>query len=658
MGDHELSEKQISQLLGRPARAVLTYREPVDDNPVPRLAARIKAGESIEEVYGDKYTEVFANVRRYDVNGDYVLVNSDTGLPIIDFVVGGVDSIDSVAALVSYPSDDTDDYGDDIYIHALVRPDGRMYNLGHSRCYNDVYYDTYFDWPVTDVQRLWLPGLYLVDLDIENEPDQVVIMLKDGDGIVRVSQMHDGIEFYPEDLVMVCDPDSEEWDGFGETGEPEIIRVDEDRTVTVLLSSDKDSQPQHVLVYDATLPTGKVNILFDSGMDDFVRTLYLVKDGKKSVLEEEIGDYGWMDENEGLAYIKMYDGSYSVYSLEDCRFVVENLEERPDDTGIYSTGDGRKNLVSKNGNLFGEPVADLTYLGGLAFTPIGSKLRGRYFAIATLDDGNISYVDTRTGKPLYDRPLPPESYPYSDTMVVREMPVKTEDGNATEVETRCAVFTLDGERRSDWFDKLTVNPAYVIRKEGEAAEYNVIDPETGKLVFEDWLAGNPVTLGMSWSKDPHSDTYYLLKATRKSDGKSTLLKATCPVYKDGDDSYGHGYPRFSDTGIGWHRYIEKIANAGGCVAAQDFPGSYEPADDTPKDEYRRHLVTTLYDFKTGKHAGPFPTNLAYAALNAMADEYAPAERRSYLSPETAIAMAIGSCPDWTGYVDRYCKEHE
>jgi hypothetical protein len=398
-----------------------------------------------------------------------------------------------------------------------------------------------------------------------------------------------------------------------------------------------------------------VNILLDSGKDYVPCTLYLIKDGEKSVLAEDIGEYDWMDEHEGLVYVEMSDGSYSVYSLEECRFVAENLADKPDDSGIYSTGDGRKNLISKKGNLFGEPVADLTYLGGLAATPIGSKLRGHYFAIATLDDGNISYVDTRTGKPLYDRPLPPKSYPYSDTMVVREMPVKTEDGNATEVETMSAIFTLDGERRSDWFDRFTANPAYVSRGEGEAAEYNVVDPETGKLVFEDWLAVDPVTMGMSWSKDPHSDTYYLVKVTRKSDGKSTLLKATSPVFEYGDDSYGHDYPRFSDTGIGWHLHVQKIANAGGCAAAQDFPGNYEAKKG---EDARTHLLTTLYDFRTGKHAGPFPTNLAYAALEAMAGEYAPAERRSYLSPETAIAMAIGSCPDWLEYVDNYCKEHE
>ena len=655
MGDHELSEKQISQLLGRPARTVLTYQEPVDDNPVPRLAARIKAGESIEEVYGGKYTEVFANVRRYSVNDDYVLVNTDTGLPIVDFAVSWVESIDSMAALVSYASGDTDDYGDDITIQALVRPDGRMYDLGHSRCYNDAYYNTYFDWPVNTVQRLWLPGLYLVDLDIENEPDQVVIMLKDGDGIVRVSQQHDGIEFYPEDRIMVCDPDSEEWDSFGETGEPEIIRVNDNREVAVLLSSDKHDQPEHILVYDTTLPAGTVNILYDSGEDDPQCTLYLVHDGGTEVLAEDIGEYGWMDEHEGLAYIEMSDGSYSVYSLEECRFVAENLAGKPDDSGIYATDDGRKNLISKRGNLFGEPVADLNYIGGLTATPIGSKMRGHYFAVVTLDDGNISYVDVRDGKPLYDRPLPPKSYPYSDTMVVREMPVKTEDGNATEVEKRSAIFTIDGERRSDWFDRFTSNPAYVSRGEGEAAEYNVIDPETGKLVFEDWLAVNPVTLGMSWADDPHGDSYYLVKATRKSDGKSTLLKATCPIFQYSDEGYGHEYPRFSDTGIGWHRHVEKIANAGGCAAAQDFPGNYEAKEG---EDARPHLLTTLYDFRAGRSAGPFPTPLAYKALEAMAEEYAPEERRKYVSPETAIAMAIGTCPDWTGYVDNYCKEHK
>jgi hypothetical protein len=266
----------------------------------------------------------------------------------------------------------------------------------------------------------------------------------------------------------------------------------------------------------------------------------------------------------------------------------------------------------------------------------------------TLDDGSVDFVDMKTGKPLYNRPLHPDSYPYTEKLVVHETHRDEGPGSAT----RKAIFDLEGNQTSEWFDDFGKNGLYAERGENE---HNVIDPETGKMFFDEWLPEAPESLGYTWTEG--DDGYFMVKV-RRGDGKYGALLYTYRGIDMGDGNKTRDYPRVSDSGIGWHRFVEALDNTRGIVSAQDFPGSYEPADGTPKEEYRSHLVTTMYDVREGRSTGTWPTALVLLALDHMAQEYGDSEYNKYVAKTAAIAKAIGSCPDWTGYVDRYCEENE
>ena len=654
MGDHELSEKQISQLLGRPVRTVLPYVEPdvAADNTLDKLAARIKAGESVQEVYGMRGTQVLEGVTVYDIDGEgYAIVNDSTGLPLIDTLVTDYDRLDSRAFLASYPTGETDDYGDDITHQSLIRRDGRVYPLGGA---GEDYGDTVFSRRIYNVTPLWdeEPGLYMVELDNPDMPDTAVIYLDDT-GVEFITTMHEEITVYNKDHIILCDKEKLSWDNWGERGEVEIVRVDPGGKAVKLLCSDNDYEPRDVLEYAFALPAGEVRILYDSGADDPETELYLVKGGEKIHLMHDIGEYGYIDDLEGTVYVESSEGDYSVFSMKTCNFILEHLPGRPDREGIYRTEDGRKNAVVGTHLLLRRPAKDLEYIGILETRlPIGSRMAQghHYFYKVTGDDGKVAFLDKATGEPLYGRTLPSGAYPYSDDIVL------IEDADKDEV-NKFALFTLDGKRRCEWFAKFGLDGAIIEKIDGEDRLYNLVDQATGKTLLDEWspIRIEPMT---TWKNEEGTKLNRLIKVGR-GDGKCTIMVSTRDILPDDNMSP----PSFSDTGIGWHRFIEPLATYSNAYAfiIQDLPGSdaqaSEDADGKP------HLLSRLYVMSTGKSTRQVPHTVMQAALTKALSKVLGTDfntkpvdhyRNTYVSLLLSKCEERGTC--WIDLVDRFLDE--
>ena len=637
MGDHELTEKDLSRLLGRPMRTVLPY---IENEETGSLTASIKKklarGMTPEEIYGTNSTQVWDNAVMYrTTNYNYILVNTQTMLPIIDDEIDRWEALDGRAIYASITTG-TDEYDSDVQVDFLIRKDGQMFALGTGdmdACdeYDPMYYNA-----ISSVGTNGIEGLYLVRLDNGETYDMVLVYLPETAGPYGVTDVHEEITVYAADGLVVCDPDSDTLSS-GE-GDLEIFRMYPDGTRKELLGSESlATAPNHVILCGDGLPDGKVNILYD-GSDSELR---IIHDGEDRGTGIYAYDFETIDSRlyPGLVWAEKYDDSgYCVYSIKDLKLVADNLPDKPDDFGIFEDSEGKKNMVTSRGLLLEHPALAISVTGSfrtpikrsLMYTDDSGRWHNSYFVDVTMPDGE-HFINIDTGKELYGKAIPHDAYPYTEHLYIGDVT----EGN----KTRQALFTLDGERTSCAFDKLN-GVCEVIERCGNAGianGYNIINPDTGKELFPFWLVKRPEFLSGSMVADGIDRG--LLMCTRE-DEKQTIVMMLTPVKADeeGHSTEKTGNSRFELTDIGWHDHFEQIPGCPFAMLIHDSSTGERPLD-------AKKYLTVAYDFRTGKHTGRYPGRRMMATIRAFCQD------NGFDLDSRGIAKAIAACPDWTEWID-------
>jgi len=643
MGDHALTEKELSRLLGRPVRKVLPH---IENESAMSITARVKAqmakGMKPEEIYGSVDGRPWENATIYrQKDGTKVLVDNSTMLPLVDYELDSWGSLDD-RAIYADVAVGTTEYDDDMFVTFLIRKDGSVFAIGASDIeardeYDPLYYDV-----VSNISSSGIAGLYHVRLDNGYSCDQTLVYLPETGGPFGVTDIHEEITVYAEDGLVVCDPESDTLSS-GE-GDLEIFRVYPDGTRKELLGNNTlGSAPIHVFVCDEGMPDGKVNVLYDDSDGELI----IIHDGEEKGTGIYAYDFDYIDNRvyPGVIWVEKEDEpGYCVYSLKDMKLLADNLPGKPDDSGIFEDADGLKNIVTGHGVLLEHPALAIEVTGSFR-TPIRLALRhkddrGRwhssYFIDATMPDGE-HFVDMDTGKELYDRAIPNEAYPYTETLYVG--PVAEGD------KTRRAMFTLDGRQTSCSFDKLDMISEIIKRcdKQGKATGYNLVNPDTGKELFPDWLASRPEFLSGSMVKDGIDRG--LLRCTRE-DGKKTIVMMLTPVEVNKDNGTEKiGNSRFEMTDLGWHDHFEQVPGCPFVLLIHDSSTGKMPVES-------KKYLTVAYDLRTGKHTGRYPGPRLIATFRALCKEYgADLDNRG-------IASTLSVCPEWTEWIDAHINTAE
>ena len=641
MGDHALTEKEISQLLGRPVRTVLPHIESESTQSAGgRYAAMLAKGMKPEEIFDDSHRVViwdgeYAICRLASGGGD-LLMDLRTMRPVTETDIEDYKLVDDRVCRISLVTD-TDDYGDDIIVNYLLTRNGNLVALAAADM--DAYGETdaiYCD-SLEGVYTTTLPGVYQIALDTGDIRYNTLIYVSDDDNIRGLTMGHSEITVYAADGLIVCDPDSDTLDDGDDYCCLEILKwLGNGETEELVGNGTMRHVPDHMFVYDGALPGGKVNILYTTD-----RGVCLIHDGNAVELDMDVEDAGYINENTmpSLVWLEHeYKEDYSVFSMKECRMVAEKLPDYPDDEGVYELPDGRKNVVTERGILLKEPAISVDPIGYLR-TPI-AKLLGKanagnhaYYIGITMPDGE-RFVDTETGESLYDRPVPDGSYPYTDRLYVGKV---YEDGN----EGR-ALFTLDGKQTSCTFDSLSANPLIMERKNAlkdNKTGYNLIDTASGKELFPYWLSSLPQAMIGEMNAD--NVNAGLWRCQRETDGKTTLVMLKTPARDNGDGKYIlDGIGHFEPTDIGWHDHFEQMPGCPLTVMVHDSTTGEWPTD---KTNYR----TFIYDFKTGKKSRPYPGRRLLATLRELCLEHG-----EYFS-STGFTHAVAKCPDWMEWIDSH-----
>lgn len=643
MGDHALTEKELSRLLGRPVRAVLPHIENESAKSITeRVKAQMARGMKPEDIYGSVDGRPWENATVYrQKDGTKILVDNSTMLPLVDYELDSWGSLDE-RAIQAEVAVGTNVYDDDMFVTFLIRHDGSMYAIGATDMeardeYDPLYYDV-----VSGIYSSGITGLYHVRLDNGERCDEAMMYLPEDAGVHGVTDLHEEITVYAADGLVVCDPDSGTLSS-GE-GDLEIFRMYPDGTRKVLLGYDVTaSVPNHVFVCDDGMPAGKVNILYDDSDNE----LRLIHDGEDTGTGIYASDFDYIDNGiyPGIVWVEKEDESgYCVYSIKGMEAIADNLPGKPDENGIFEDSDGKKNLVTGRGVLLDRPADQIELVGGLR-TPVRRNVMRKdkrgvwhtaYFADATMPDGE-HFIDIDTGDELYGMPIPKDAYPYTEKLYI---------GHIVEGNTRrLALFTLDGERTSCTFDKLNSICEIMERCDGNgnATGYNLINPDTGKELFPFWLEKRPEFLTGSLTE--HGIDRGLIRCTRE-DGKKTIVMMLTPVEtREGRSPEKIGNSRFDITGVGWHDHFEQVPGCPFAVLIHDSSTGEMPVE--PKK-----YLTVAYDFRTGKHTGRHSGPKILATLRELCSA------NGLDLTNRGIARAIAMCPDWTEWIDAHIDNDE
>lgn len=629
MSDHELTEKELSGLLGRPMRTVLPYidnSEERNKSLTERIKERMaKGATTLIEIYGDPTgRSLWGNLAMFDTR-DYhsVLVDTSTNLPVIDHEIANWWWLDD-RAIYADMIVGTDEYDDDRILTILIRSDGMFFPLGSNddedqEEWNPLFYDA-----IRLVEKTGINGVYRVVLNTyDSSYDQEVIYLPENDEPYGITRLHSDIQVFGADGIIVCDPGEEETD-FNDDGGQELIQVSPDGNI-------KRFDPVKMAVYADDLPDGKANVIY---YEAYAGKLHMIHDGVDTYTGIDVEDFDYIDKRLYPAMIRLEyasDERYGIFSMRSCTMLADNLPEYPDDTGVFTQADGKKNMVTEEGLLLENGADRLKVLGSIN-SPIG--LKGRYRHSMFVEIGSTEgdyFVNLRSGEKLYDVPVPPGSCPYTENLYIKQLGYN--GGNPV-----LAMFNLAGQQTSCEFARLSDNMYEMIERPD--GKYNLIDPDTGKEIFAEWLPERPYFIGCAFDKGEL--TIGKLVCTR-ADKKSTILYAVTPVSHDEfDNRMIVGYTRFKLSDLGWHDHFEQVRGANSVVIVGESTTGENPC---PPDKYMAMAI----DLRTGAHTAVCPGPVLQEALVALANKH------GFDDPSTGVGWAIAKCPNWAELADKYIK---
>lgn len=436
--DHELSADELSELLGRPLEVlcpprerkegeVSTYEELMAaikkaDDPFSAYAAN---GGTVRELAGKAWPEYRYVTIELDEDATEILIHADTGMPVINMYQEdtAVEILDDKAILVTMRGEE-DEWGDVNRHYVLVTHGGQYTYLGPSD--NNGYDGSEYFYNISEVSATGLPGLYCLSTDNDEFGDLLI-----GPGGGEATHRHTTIDVYPQDSLVICDSGNmEDWtedisDGSADSydGLPEIMSYDrESGRLGFVLSPANDPPPD--FLETCTIGTDRVNVLYNQGHD-----LILITGGQPRKIGE-INLRQYSDEiplkDDSVFVFRMLDGTYSIFSMKRGEFLATDLEKRPR-KGIYRRrGDEFEEIYTSGEPVLGGKYVHISYADrGPNRTPwhtgrlfIGNYMHDDEVCECTDRDGRTWLADLRDGKLIYDFPVKPGSYPYSEHAIM------------------------------------------------------------------------------------------------------------------------------------------------------------------------------------------------------------------------------------------------
>jgi hypothetical protein len=436
--DHELSADELSELLGRPLEVLCPPRERKEgevDTYAELMSAIKKAGDpfsayaanggTVRELAGKAWPEYRYVTIELDGDATEILIHADTGMPVINMYQEdtAVEILDDKAILVTMRGEE-DEWGDVNCHYVLVTHGGQYTYLGPSD--NNGYDGSEYFYNISEVSASGLPGLYSLSTDNDDFGDLLI-----GPGGSEATHRHTTIDVYPQDSLVICDSGNmEDWtedisDGSADSydGLPEIMSYDrESGRLGFVLSPANDPPPD--FLETCTIGTDRVNVLYNQGHD-----LILITGGQPRKIGE-INLRQYSDEiplkDDSVFVFRMLDGTYSIFSMKRGEFLATDLEKRPR-KGIYRRrGDEFEEIYTSGEPVLGGKYVHISYADkGPNRTPwhagrlfIGNYMHDDETCECTDRDGRTWLADTRDGKLIYDFPVKPGSYPYSEHAIV------------------------------------------------------------------------------------------------------------------------------------------------------------------------------------------------------------------------------------------------
>jgi hypothetical protein len=447
-----------------------------------------------------------------------ILLNASNGLPVYDlegYEPTSVEVLDNEAIRLTFTIDN--DWGYSEFAYVLVGHGGNANLIGGSTEDSDGYQS------IDTVDGTEIPGLYEVKVTDQNDD----IFLIDISGR-KLTAMHSDIETFPEEGLIICDesiePKEEYWeeeydpaDTEYANGQPEILAYNrETHQIDKLVSP--GLCPGLTFIECVYPSRGHAIIAYNVGSD-----LMVIRNGKREkICEFETRDYGHEHHFDGdkVLVLEMEDGSYSLFSLMRCNFIATDLSEPPT-KGIYRRrGNKFAEVYWKNGPILDGKYIDIKQASKMDTPWVRSHYSGYYSSFGeevfecTEANGDVYLINMDTLKPIYDRPVPRGSFPYSNEAIV----MKTDDNELPYV-----IADTNGTPQSPKFTKLSymygAQPAIFGCKDRYTSE-----PDW--MILVDWVTGKPTSPALSGTRVLYSDTWsgggvYMV---RSLEGKFSIYK--------------------------------------------------------------------------------------------------------------------------------------
>lgn len=528
--DHELSADELSELLGRPLGVLCPPRERKEGevNTYEQLRAAIKNtgdpfstyaanGGTVRELAGRAWSEYRYVTMELGGQETAILIHADTGMPVINMYqdAAAVEILDDKAILVTIQGEE-DEWGDVNSHYVLVTHGGEYTYLGPSDNNGDEGSGYFY---ISGVSATALPGLYCLSTDSDDFNELLI-----GPGGGEATHRHSVIDVYPKDSLVVCDDGHmDDWtedisDGSADSydGLPEIMSYDrENGKLGFILSPASNPPPDFLETY--SIGTGRVNVLYNQGHD-----LILITGGQPRKIGE-INLRKYHDEiplrGDSVFVFSMLDGTYSIFSMKRGEFLATDLENPPRKGIYHRRGDEFEERYTSDGPVLGGKYVHIKYadrgpnrtpwaMGRLAS---GGFMQDEEACECTDRDGRTWLADPHGGKLIYNFPVKPGSYPYSEHAIVEP---------TGDRERPYVIVDLDGNRVTEPFTRtVTVvgnqQAIYIV----PARRRTLLDGV--KIMLVDGVTGRPESLWLfsvteftnsAWSRN----TYIALREDRKA----------------------------------------------------------------------------------------------------------------------------------------------
>lgn len=538
--DHEMSEKELSEMLGRPVRTLCPYMGKAErKESLETIKRRLDAGEDWHSVLDSERCHEFNvpgwDLVRYELDEDTnVFLDKNTMRPKWNVEFSSAKPLDDRCIYVEAIADEPDDYGDDIRMQVLLRKDGDHIILGASDAeYQD---SSLLAEDLERVETTCIPGVYYAECSYRDDGDTIALITSKFE---QLTSFHQYISIKSEDRVICCDIDAGDYTNDYDTDDncPEVISYDDNGNYRDILCQRRYQTDGELRALEYTYPAKeKVNLMYL--LDNH---LYALLDGRERLVHEDCESMDMLGRmyRGNLVLVRPYIGRDLIFDMSSGKFTMNNLTDCDADSGIISTDrDGEmKNLLSPDGTpLLKNDWPDIRMQISINSPWYGVDEERVAFECKD-EDGSMFLVDWPSGKPVYNRSLPEHSLPYTNDLYIKP------------AEDRYVICRADtDEPCSEEFDAFESPAMYrgtLLRRENKGKrEYSIFDVCSGKAITP-WMNDEPDILyhsvwpGIKEALDrkatelglmPKSDEYFSLFAIQSGRDHERVAAFNCVAW--------------------------------------------------------------------------------------------------------------------------------